>query len=99
MLIVFTIEFWGVLLCDITVVIVDQFCNRQPQPSWLTARNYFCQKSINQLWASLIAQSVENKAAMQETWGLSMGQEDPPGEANGNPLQYSCLENCMDRGT
>ena len=22
-----------------------------------------------------------------------------PGEANGNPLQYSCLENSMDRGT
>ena len=26
-------------------------------------------------------------------WGRS------PGEANGNPLQYSCLENPMDRGT
>ena len=25
-------------------------------------------------------------------WGIS------PGEANGNPLQYSCLENSMDRG-
>ena len=23
----------------------------------------------------------------------------PPGEGNGNPLQYSCLENSMDRGT
>ena len=23
----------------------------------------------------------------------SLGQEDPPGEGNGNPLQYSCLEN------
>ena len=22
-----------------------------------------------------------------------------PGEGNGNPLQYSCLENSMDRGT
>ena len=22
-----------------------------------------------------------------------------PGEGNGNPLQYSCLENPMDRGT
>ena len=21
-----------------------------------------------------------------------------PGEGHGNPLQYSCLENCMDRG-
>ena len=26
----------------------------------------------------------------------SLGQEDPPGEGNGNPLQYSCLENPMD---
>ena len=25
--------------------------------------------------------------------------EDPPGEGNGNPLQYYCLENSMDRGT
>ena len=24
--------------------------------------------------------------------------ERPPGEGNGNPLQYSCLENPMDRG-
>ena len=24
---------------------------------------------------------------------------DPPGEGNGNPFQYSCLENPMDRGT
>ena len=27
-----------------------------------------------------------------------MGGEDPLGEGNGNPLQYSCLENSMDRG-
>ena len=25
--------------------------------------------------------------------------EGSPGEGNGNPLQYSCLENPMDRGT
>ena len=31
--------------------------------------------------------------------GLIPGQEDSPGEGNGNPLQYSCLENSMDRGT
>ena len=27
------------------------------------------------------------------------GLERPPGEGNGYLLQYSCLENCMDRGT
>ena len=28
----------------------------------------------------------------------SLGQEDSPGEGNGNPLQYACLENPMDGG-
>ena len=32
-----------------------------------------------------------------ETQVRSLGQEDPL-EGNGNPLQYSCLENPMDRG-
>ena len=29
---------------------------------------------------------------------LIPGSERSPGEGNGNPLQYSCLENSMDRG-
>ena len=33
---------------------------------------------------------------MLETRVRSLGQEDPPGEGNGNPLQYSCLENPID---
>ena len=28
----------------------------------------------------------------------SLGQEDSPGGENGNPLQYSCLGDSMDRG-
>ena len=30
--------------------------------------------------------------------GSIPGSERSPGEGNGNPLQYSCLENSMDRG-
>ena len=30
--------------------------------------------------------------------GLIPGWGRSPGEGNGNPLQYSCLENPMDRG-
>ena len=30
--------------------------------------------------------------------GLSPGLGRSPGEGNGNPLQYYCLENPMDRG-
>ena len=35
---------------------------------------------------------------MQESWVRFLGWEDPLDEGNGNPLQYSCLENPMDRG-
>ena len=48
--------------------------------------------------ASLVAQMVKRLSAMRETWVRSLGQEDSPGEGNGNPLQYSCLENPMDVG-
>ena len=42
---------------------------------------------------------VKNLPAMQETWVRSLGQEDThAGEGNGNLLQYSCLENPVDRG-
>ena len=30
--------------------------------------------------------------------GLIPGLGKSPGEGNGNPLQYSCLKNSMDRG-
>ena len=45
--------------------------------------------------------AVKNMPAMQELQEMrvqSLGQEDPL-EDCGNPLQYSCLENPMDRGT
>ena len=34
----------------------------------------------------------------QETQVQSLGWEDPLDEGNGNPLQYPCLGNPMDRG-
>ena len=39
---------------------------------------------------------VKYLPAMQETSICGLGRS--PGEGNGNPLQYSCLENSMDRG-
>ena len=41
--------------------------------------------------ASLMAQMVKNLPVVPETLVQSLGQEDSPGEGNGNPLQYSCL--------
>ena len=46
--------------------------------------------------ASLVAQLVNNLPAMQKT-GLISGSGRSPGEGNGNPLQYSYLENPTDR--
>ena len=48
------------------------------------------------LWSYLVAQSIKNLPAIQETQVQSLGQEDYTGEGHGNPLQYSCLENPMD---
>ena len=45
-----------------------------------------------------LTQLVKNLWATQETQVQFLSQEDFPGEGNGNPLQYSCLENSMDRG-
>ena len=47
--------------------------------------------------AFLMARVVKNLHAMWETWVLSLVWEDPP-EKGWYPLQYSFLENFMDRG-
>ena len=41
---------------------------------------------------------VKNLPANAGDMGLSPGLGRSPGEGNGNPLQYSCLGNPMDRG-
>ena len=44
-----------------------------------------------------IAQMVKNLSTMQQTQVRSLSWEESPGEGNGNPFQYFCLENFMDR--
>ena len=41
----------------------------------------------------MVAQTVKNLLAMQETWVPSLGWEDPLGKVMAT--QYSCLENSM----
>ena len=41
---------------------------------------------------------IRNQPAIQETLGSIPGSGRSPGEENGNPLQYSCLEHSTDRG-
>ena len=50
------------------------------------------------LYELLYIYSDSKKSAYNaEEPGLILGLGRPPGEGNGNPLQYSCLENSMDR--
>ena len=42
---------------------------------------------------------VKNPSANAGDIGLIRGSGRSPGEGNGNPLQYSCLENPIDGGT
>ena len=51
-----------------------------------------CGQVMSPWAASLVAQMLKNLPAIWETQIQSLGQEDSPGEGNGNPLQYSCLE-------
>ena len=48
--------------------------------------------------SSLVTQSIKNLHAMQEMQVLISSLGRSPGGGNGNPLQYSCLGNSMDRG-
>ena len=56
--------------------------------------------TILNIWTSLVAQMVKRLPTMWETRVQShfLLQGRSPGEGNGNPLQYSCLENPMDEG-
>ena len=47
-------------------------------------------------WASLV-KNLPTMQEAQEMWVQSLGQEDALGEGNDNPLQYSCLENPIER--
>ena len=57
------------------------------QLSLILYRNYIY------LRVSLVAQTVKNLPAMQETWGSICGLGRSPGGGHVNPLQYSSLEN------
>ena len=46
----------------------------------------------------LVVKSLPVKEGDIRDTGVIPGSERSPGEGNGNLLQYSCLENLMDRG-
>ena len=74
--------------------------DRLVRKSWKYAR--IIKGEINlTIWGNLFGQwwlSSKNLPAKQEDLGLIPGLGRFPGEWNGNPLQYSCLGNPIDKG-
>ena len=59
--------------------------------------------TVNFCWAYLILGFLGGSNSKESAWnvgnpGSIPGSERSPEEGNGNPFQYSCLENSMDRG-
>jgi len=50
------------------------------------------------LLVALVVKNPSANAGDKRNTGLIPGSGRSPGGGNGNPLQYSCLENSMDRG-
>ena len=67
--------------------------------SWTQLSDFYFH--IYYMWASRGALGVKNLPANAgdiKDEGLILGLGGSPGERHGNPLQYSCLENPMNRG-
>ena len=72
----------------------DSYCSK------VNCNSYF-ERHYTIIWASQVARLVKNLPAIagdSRDVGSIPGSERSPGKGNGNPLQYSCLENTMDRG-
>ena len=52
---------------------------------------------LKSLWGFPGGSDGKESAYNAGDWDLIPGLGSSPGEGNGNPLQYSCLENAMDR--
>ena len=68
---------------------------KDPDPVFFT---FFYFVSGYSWLTSQVAQMVKNLPAMHKTQVQSLGQEGPLEKGMTNPLQYSCLENSMNRG-
>ena len=54
---------------------------------------------LREIWGFPCGSVGKESACNARDLGSIPGSGRSPGEGNGNPLQYPCLENPMDRGT
>ena len=68
------------------------------RPSWKDARMLFLQCDSEVYVVALVVKNLPANAGDMRDAGLIPGSGRSPGGGQGNTLQYSCLENPMDRG-
>ena len=73
---------------------MSEFTTKTPQ-SFHSISLSISGSKMKSVWASLV---VKNSPANAGDPGWIPGLGRSPEEGNGNPLQYSCLENPVDRG-
>ena len=92
-------EFWGVYgfgmiwgSLSFNVQFVFLFCSR--------ISVVYLALGLDSSWMELDFSGSDGKASVYNVGdpGSIPGSGRPPGEGNGNPLQYYCLEDPMDRG-
>ena len=70
--------------------------NKEMPFVFMDEHGFLCWPACNTCF--LCSSNGKESACNVEDLGLIPGSGRSPGEGNGNPLQYSCLENPMDRG-
>ena len=77
-------------------ILHNQICPNQKVSCWRDSDENFSHLHLPR--ASLVAQMIKESAYNAGDLGSIPGLGRSPGERNGYLLQYSCLENSMDRG-
>ena len=83
------------LLPSLDVLIALFIWVKIPKDWTLREWHYWKPEPVGLCWVSLVAHTLQFRRPGFDP-GFGLGRS--PGEGNGYPLQYSCLENSMDRG-
>ena len=92
---VFSVSYWFFLCFPLLGLSLkgEAFFDKSQEKKALNKNcHYFHHCILPGIWI----QKVKRLPAVRETRGSIPGLGRSPGEGNGNPLQYSCLENSMD---
>ena len=81
-----------------TVLVIEHTLNKASFNDWLMTCSFLCQPE-DFPGGSDVKESACNTGDRGLIPGAWSGWGRSPGEENGNPLQYSCLDNPMDWGT